>query len=205
MTHSRESHLVELVDTAGRAVGQATVEVTHRAPGQLHRAFSVLLVDPAGRLLLQRRAAGKTRFPLRWANACCGHPAPGEPPASAAVRRLREELDLPAVDLTEVGVYVYRAGDPDTGRVEHEYDHVLLGRIAAGTPMRPNPDEVADLRWVPAGDLPAVIDADPPAYAPWLAGVVATLARATPRRSVPPPGAAPRSVPPGVEGRRGDR
>lgn len=62
---------VELVDPAGRPVGSATVTRAHAPPGRLHRAFSVLLLAPdRHRLLLQQRAAGKTRFPLRWANAC---------------------------------------------------------------------------------------------------------------------------------------
>ena len=89
---TREETPVELVDADGTAMGEATVAVAHTAPGLLHRAFSVLLFDPDGRLLLQQRAAGKTRFPLRWANACCGHPAPGEPVAEAAARRLGDEL-----------------------------------------------------------------------------------------------------------------
>ena len=49
-----------------------------------------------GRTLLQQRAAAKTRFPLRWANACCGHPAPGEAVTVAAARRLGEELGVTA-------------------------------------------------------------------------------------------------------------
>ncbi|MDT5037250.1 MAG: isopentenyl-diphosphate Delta-isomerase, partial [Micromonosporaceae bacterium] len=50
---TREETLVELVDPAGVPIGSATVGRAHAAPGQLHRAFSVLLVDAAGRLLLQ--------------------------------------------------------------------------------------------------------------------------------------------------------
>ncbi len=99
----------------------------------------MLLVDPAGRVLLQRRAAVKTRFPLRWANACCGHPAPGEELAVAANRRLTEELGAAPVALTEVGVYVYHAEDPATGRVEYEYDHVLLGRVTGDERLLPDP------------------------------------------------------------------
>jgi isopentenyl-diphosphate Delta-isomerase len=71
----RETHLVELVTDEGVAAGSATVTAAHAGDGQLHRAFSVLIVDDAGRLLLQRRAAVKTRFAGRWGNACCGHPA----------------------------------------------------------------------------------------------------------------------------------
>ncbi|MFF0470140.1 isopentenyl-diphosphate Delta-isomerase [Micromonospora zamorensis] len=172
---SREDHLVELVDENGEAHGETTVAAAHQAPGQLHRAFSVLLVDSDGQVLLQRRAAVKTRFPLRWANACCGHPQPGESLAEAANRRLREELGAGPVELTEVGVYVYYAEDPATGRVEFEYDHVLRGDFLPGAPLLPDPDEVAELRWADPTVLEAELDLDPRSYAPWLGGVVNRL------------------------------
>lgn len=176
MTISRETHQVELVDEDGVPVGSATVDVAHRAPGRLHRAFSVFLRDAAGRVLLQQRAAVKTRFPLRWANTCCGHPLPGEEVAVAASRRLIEEIGVDGVELVEIGVYSYYADDPASGRVEYEYDHVLLGDLPAGHDPVPDPDEVAALRWVPVAELRAAIAADPRSYAPWLAGVVECLA-----------------------------
>ncbi|MEU2660987.1 isopentenyl-diphosphate Delta-isomerase [Micromonospora sp. NPDC007220] len=194
---TREKHLVELVDDAGRPQGETTVAAAHQPPGQLHRAFSVLLVDPDGRVLLQRRAPVKTRFPLRWANSCCGHPTPGESLVEAANRRLREELGAGPVELTEVGVYVYYAEDPVTGRVEFEYDHVLRGEFRPDDPLLPDPDEVAELRWVDPLSLAADLDADPRAYAPWLGGVVnRLLAPSGSAASLPgPPG--PAVTPPG--------
>ncbi|WP_344610971.1 isopentenyl-diphosphate Delta-isomerase [Dactylosporangium salmoneum] len=166
---SREQQLVELVATDGTASGSATVEDAHRAPGRLHRAFSVLLFDPDGRVLLQQRAAVKTRFALRWANACCGHPGPGEPVVVAAARRLDEELGVSA-SLEEVGVYLYQAADPDSGRVEFEYDHVLVGAYAG--PVRPDPAEVAETDWVLPAELEERLRRFPDFYAPWLAGVL---------------------------------
>ncbi|WP_433212072.1 isopentenyl-diphosphate Delta-isomerase [Dactylosporangium sp. CS-047395] len=166
---SREQQLVELVAIDGRAAGSATVEAAHQAPGRLHRAFSVLLVAPDGRLLLQQRAAAKTRFALRWANTCCGHPAPGEPVVDAAARRLGEELGVSA-PLTEVGVYLYQAEDPDSGRVEYEYDHVLTGPFEG--PVHADPAEVAETDWVTPDELAARIRRFPDFYAPWLAGVL---------------------------------
>ncbi|SCG48139.1 isopentenyl-diphosphate Delta-isomerase [Micromonospora inositola] len=180
---AREEHLVELVDDAGRPLGETTVAAAHQPPGRLHRAFSVLLVDPDGRVLLQRRAATKTRFPLRWGNSCCGHPLPGQSLVEAANRRLREELGVDPVALTEIGVYVYYAEDPATGRVEFEYDHVLRADVPAGLPNRPDPAEVAELRWVDPAELEADLDVDPRAYAPWLGGVVNRLRRSA--RPVP--------------------
>ncbi|MFV2102476.1 isopentenyl-diphosphate Delta-isomerase [Micromonospora sp. LOL_024] len=175
MPQSREGHLVELVDNVGRPIGTATVAAAHQPPGQLHRAFSVLLVAPDRRVLLQRRAAVKTRFPLRWANSCCGHPLPGESLAEAANRRLSEELGAGPVSLTEIGVYVYRAEDPATGRVEVEYDHILLGEFGTGEPLSPEPTEVAEVRWVDPAQLTNALDREPDAYAPWLSGVLDRL------------------------------
>lgn len=176
-TTSREGHLVELVDENGRPVGETLVSDAHQAPGQLHRAFSVFLRDPAGRVLLQQRAAAKTRFPLRWANTCCGHPLPGEAPAVSGVRRLVEEVGISGVELREIGVYSYYAEDPATGRVEYEYDHVLLGDVPADPAMFIDPSEVATVRWAEPAELAAAIERDPREHAPWLAGVTACLLR----------------------------
>jgi isopentenyl-diphosphate delta-isomerase len=167
---ARELALVELVSPEGAATGSATVRASHTSPGLLHRAFSVLLFDQDGRILLQQRAAAKSRFPLRWANTCCGHPAPGINPAAAASIRMAEELGLGGLTLTEVGVYTYAAADPSTGLIEREYDHVLVGRAPAGMVVRPDPDEVVTTRWVHADLLAAEIDS--PVYAPWLPGVL---------------------------------
>lgn len=175
----REQAAVELVDAAGRGVGVATVADAHDRPGLPHRAFSVLLLSPdRQRLLLQRRSGAKVRFPFRWANSCCGHPAPGEPAAVAAGRRLVEELgvELSPTELTEIGVHQYRADDPASGLVENEYDHVLLGWLSPEHPLRPDPAEVAELRWVAPEELSALLASGE--CAPWLAGVTAPLAAA---------------------------
>jgi isopentenyl-diphosphate Delta-isomerase len=175
---NRETHLVELVDADGAAVGSMTVDEAHRAPGQLHRAFSVLLHDPSGRVLLQRRAAVKTRFPLRWGNTACGHPAPGEDLVGAAARRLEEEIGISGVSLSVVGVYPYYAEDPASGRVEYEYDHVLVGTVPDSIATAPDPAEVAELRWAPVVPLRAEVAADNRTYVPWLRGVLGVAADA---------------------------
>ncbi|MFF5037970.1 isopentenyl-diphosphate Delta-isomerase [Nocardia salmonicida] len=170
----RESLLVELVDESGTTIGSCSVSRAHQPPGQPHRAFSVLLFDESGRILLQRRAAVKTRFPSRWSNACCGHPAPGQTIAQGAALRLVDELGI-TVALTEVGVYRYRAEDLATDRVEDEWDHVLVG-IVVGETIQPNPAEVSEYAWVEPVDLDAALIASPQNYTPWLVGVLAAAA-----------------------------
>ena len=174
MSLMSELDLVELVSPDGVAIGSSTVADAHTADGLLHRAFSVLLFDGPERTLLQRRAKSKTRFPLKWANACCGHPVPGEPVIDAATRRLFEELGVREVDLVEVGVYPYHAEDRSTGRVEREYDHVLVGRVPADVVMAPDGAEVAATRWVAVSELRAALDGSEgdTDHAPWLRGVL---------------------------------
>ncbi|MEV6338577.1 isopentenyl-diphosphate Delta-isomerase [Nocardia vinacea] len=173
----REALLVELVDDHGRAIGARSVADAHRAPGQLHRAFSVLLYDASGRILLQRRAAVKTRFPQRLSNTCCGHPAPGQDVLAAASIRLMEELNLAVAELTEAGIYRYRAADPRGDQVEHEWDHVLVG-VKSGDLPRPDPAEVSECLWVDPAELLEDISATPDSYTPWLRGVLDIATRA---------------------------
>jgi isopentenyl-diphosphate delta-isomerase len=178
----REQLPVELVDRAGRAIGSCPVREAHTAPGRLHRAFSVLVYDPAGRVLLQQRAAVKTRFALRWSNSCCGHPAPGQDLVAAAQARLAEELGITAAQttpLTEAGVLRYRADDAATKRVEYEWDHVLVTTLANGVPV-PDESEVRQVRWASPGPLAAEIDARPGEFTPWLAGVIEIASEISP-------------------------
>lgn len=188
----REQQLVELVDEDGTAAGSCTVGEAHTAPGRLHRAFSVLLLDDRGRILVQQRSAEKTRFALRWANACCGHPGPGQSVAAAATTRPIEEIGVRGVTLHPAGVHRYRAEDPRTGRVELGYDHVVVGRAPSGVPFQLDPAEVAEVRWVAPPELRAGVATTPERYAPWLPGVLATATEA----AAHVPAAAPLAVAP---------
>lgn len=178
---TRESQLVELVDADGAATGSCTVAEAHTAPGRLHRAFSVMLLDDLGHVLVQQRAAEKTRFALRWANACCGHPAPGETVFDAVGERLSEEIGLQGMTLHEAGIYPYRAEDPQTGRVENEYDHVVVGRVPLDPHLHLDPAEVADVRWLAPERLRVDLADNPDRYAPWLGGVLAVATEAAGR------------------------
>jgi isopentenyl-diphosphate delta-isomerase len=163
-----EEHVV-LVDHRDRETGIAAKLAAHQT-GALHRAFSVMLVDRRGRLLLQRRARGKYHSGGLWANTCCGHPRPGETVVDAAGRRLREEMGI-VTPLRSVGAFTYRArlGDLE----EHEYDHVLTGRFD-GVP-NPDPSEVEEWRWADPSDAAAELAAEPDRFAAWFAKVLAMV------------------------------
>ena len=153
-----------LVDEHDNPVGYSAKLAAHENGGRLHRAFSVFLFNAAGQMLLQQRAGAKYHFGGLWTNTCCSHPRRDEPVEQAARRRLREEMGIDA-PLERAFSFVYRAADPASGLVEHEFDHVFVGRFE-GAPQ-PNAAEVGGWRWIDPAELSRDVEANPARYTPW--------------------------------------
>ncbi len=153
---------VILVDERDREVGTEEKLEAHRL-GLLHRAISVFLFHPDGRLLLQQRHPDKYHSGGLWSNTCCSHPHPGEDTTEAASRRLREEMGIDC-SLRPAFSFVYRVRFSDT-LFEHEYDHVFTGRYA-GDPQ-PDPQEIVSWKWVEPAELNADVAARPERYTHW--------------------------------------
>nr|GMC52075.1 isopentenyl-diphosphate Delta-isomerase I [Ipomoea batatas] len=134
----------------------------------LHRAFSVFLFNSKYELLLQQRSATKVTFPLVWTNTCCSHPLYRESELidenalgvrNAAQRKLLDELGIPAEDVpvdqfTPLGRMLYKA--PSDGKWgEHELDYLLF--IVRNVSVHPNPDEVADVKYVNREQLKEIL------------------------------------------------
>lgn len=152
-----------LVDEDNRVLSTGEKFAAHRT-GALHRAFSVFVFRPDGKLLLQKRARVKYHSGGKWANTACGHPRPGEPVAEAGMRRLLEETGI-RCDLGEAFMARYRA-DLDNGMIENEIVHVLFG--LSSQPGTLNPLEVSDYRDVALDDLREDLATRPEDYAIWL-------------------------------------
>nr|GEX11344.1 isopentenyl-diphosphate delta-isomerase I [Tanacetum cinerariifolium] len=153
-----------LVDANDAVVGHDTKYNCHlmekiESENLLHRAFSVFLFNSKYELLLQQRSVTKVTFPLVWTNTCCSHPLYRESELieenylgvrNAAQRKLLDELGIPSNDLPvnefiPLGRILYKA--PSDGKWgEHELDYLLF--IVRDVSMDPNPDEVAEVKYV---------------------------------------------------------
>lgn len=153
---------VILVDTQDNAIGTMEKMQAHRI-GALHRAFSILLFDEAGNMLIQKRSKDKYHSSGLWTNTCCSHPLPGEDLAVATRRRLNEEMGIdlePAFSHS----FIYKA-PLDRNLIEHELDHVFIGQYS-GTPAV-NEKEVEDWKYVDMNWLKQDMQLHPEAYTVW--------------------------------------
>ncbi len=153
---------VILVDENDVAIGTMEKMEAH-VKGELHRAFSVLVFNSEGEVLLQKRAGHKYHSGGLWTNTCCSHPMPGEEPEAAAKRRLKEEM---GIDLQPKfsHKFLYKT-KLDKNLIEHELDHVFIATFN-GIPTV-NSEEVEDWKFVNMNWLKQDMKNNPTAYTHW--------------------------------------
>ncbi|MBV8759506.1 MAG: (deoxy)nucleoside triphosphate pyrophosphohydrolase [Deltaproteobacteria bacterium] len=111
------------------------------------------LILGKGEVLITQRRADQA-LPLQW-EFPGGKVEPGEAPVAALVRELREEIGVEVAvgRIWDVLFHAYPA-----------FDLVMLVYVCRIVDGEPRAVEVADLRWLPPGELPAwdILPADKP-------------------------------------------
>lgn len=154
---------VILVDTNDVPIGTMEKLEAHEK-GLLHRAFSILLFNPKGEILLQKRAASKYHSGGLWTNTCCSHPLPEESMEKALHRKLFQEMGIRDVELDFAYKFIYKT-ELEKGLIEHECDYVFIGQFD-GVPVT-NPNEVEDWKYQDLPSLRSDIQRNPENYTAW--------------------------------------
>ena len=172
-----------------RIIGPISKLKAHQGTGFFHRAFSVLLFNTKGEMLLQQRSGEKVTFPNVWANACCSHPlhSPDEMDEQdamgvkrAAVRKLEQELGIdPASISTDDMTFMTKmryAARMNEEWIEREVDHILV--MCVDVEINPNPNEVSNVMWVDYDAMEAMLVEErgpKEAVAPWFRCIAARI------------------------------
>ncbi len=90
---SPKDELVWIVDEKNRPLG-GTTRAIMRAKRLIHRSTYIMVTDPKGRLLLQKRTLSKDVYPGLWEIAAGGVVAYGEGYLESALRELEEETGI---------------------------------------------------------------------------------------------------------------
>lgn len=182
LQHSAMEEKCILVDAQDRSLGEVAKRDCHRVVDghvPLHRAFSVFLFNAHGDMLVQKRSGCKITYPNHYTNACCSHPLheiEGERDENnalgirrAAQRRLNFELGIPMHQIRPENMhYLTRIHYKDLGDGvwgEHEIDYILF--LQKDVDLNPNPDEIADIRFVKRETHTEQIKALPGPLTPW--------------------------------------
>jgi isopentenyldiphosphate isomerase len=134
-----------LVDEEGRIIGSALRREVHGDPRLIHPVVHCIVIDAAGRWLLQLRSRDKDVQPGRWDTSVGGHVAFGETIEAALARELQEEIGLAAAAAAPrfLSRYLMRSA------IETELVHTYTC-VAAGPFVRQE-SEIEELRfWAPA-------------------------------------------------------
>ena len=152
-----------LVDRYDRELGDVGKLDCHLGDGQLHRAFSLHVINSKREVLLQCRSQEKLLWPGFWSNSCCSHPRSGEAINDAVHRRAEEELGL-TVEIKYLYKFRYKARYLGIG-TENEICSVFVG-YSDDQPI-PNPTELSDWRYVTPDALDNALAKTPGHYTPW--------------------------------------
>lgn len=130
-----------------------------------HRAFSVIVYNRQGEMLIQRRNLEKYHSPGLWTNACCSHQLEkDETILQAAKRRTVEELGIVVDGLEEMGVLSYCASF-ENGLTENEIDHIFKVNYDGAIPF--NPEEIHEVKWIAMSDLKSWVESSPEDFTVW--------------------------------------
>ncbi len=153
---------VVLVDEQDNELGSMEKMEAHRK-GVLHRAFSVLLFNSKGEMLLQKRSSSKYHSAGLWTNTCCSHPKPAEPIEVAVRRRLKEEM---GIDIQPEYAYsfLYKVV-LDNELIEHELDYVFIGMFENEPVV--NSNEVENWRYANLAEIKEDMRQNPRVYTHW--------------------------------------
>ena len=157
---------VILVDENDNPIGSEEKVKCHLPNGKLHRAFTALLFDNDGRLVITRRAKEKMLWPNDWDGTFASHPRESETYVSSGERRMPEELGIQG-NLDYLFKFEYHVPYKDIGS-ENEICGTLIGVIDKSTELKEMEKEIDEIKWISAEELLLELKTNPQIYCPWM-------------------------------------
>ena len=157
---------VILVDKNDNPIGKEEKVKCHLPNGKLHRAFTAILFDKEGRLLLTRRSSSKMLWPGDWDGTVASHPRESETYISSAERRMPEEIGIPC-KMDYLFKFEYHVPYKDIGS-ENEMCGTLIGMVDKNPKFSLVDEEISELKWITPKELIFELKNNAKIYCPWM-------------------------------------
>ena len=153
----------DIMDGSGKYTGRTKPRGLVHRDGDWHRTAHIWVMNFADELLLQRRSPKKDSFPNMLDVSAAGHISAGETPIEGALRELKEELGISAnpTDLNLLGTVKMQSVQPNYFNNEF-VDIYLYHTSLSADQMTPQPDEVAEIFFVPLAELKHMVQEKDP-------------------------------------------
>ena len=157
---------VILVDENDNPIGKEEKVKCHLPNGKLHRAFTALIFNNEGKLLLTKRSDKKMLWPGYWDGTVASHPRESETYVSSAERRMPEEIGI-SCKMNYVNKFEYHVPYKDVGS-ENEICGTLIGTIDSFDESSLIKDEISEIKWISSDELKNELQQNIDAYCPWM-------------------------------------
>ena len=169
---------VILVDQNDNPIGKEDKVKCHLPNGKLHRAFTALIFNGEGKLLLTKRSEGKMLWPNDWDGTVASHPRGSETYVSSAERRMPEEIGI-SCKMNYVNKFEYHVPYKDIGS-ENEICGTLIGTIDSFDESSMIKDEISEIKWINPDELKNELEQNRDTYCPWMVIALYFLADSDP-------------------------
>ena len=169
---------VILVDQDDNPIGKEDKVKCHLPNGKLHRAFTALIFNGDGKLLLTKRSEGKMLWPNDWDGTVASHPRESETYVSSAERRMPEEIGI-SCKMNYVNKFEYHVLYKDIGS-ENEICGTLIGMVDSFDNSCMIKDEISEVKWINPDELKNELEQNRDTYCPWMVIALYFLADSDP-------------------------
>ena len=157
---------VILVDGNDNPIGKEEKVKCHLPNGKLHRAFTALIFNKDGKLLLTKRSDSKMLWPGDWDGTVASHPREGETYVSSAERRMPEEIGI-TCKMNYINKFEYHIPYKNIGS-ENEVCGTLLGVVDDFKETSLIKDEISAIKWISPDELKHELENNVDIYCPWM-------------------------------------
>ena len=167
--HYSSDHMEEyviLVDQNDNPIGKEDKVKCHLPNGKLHRAFTALIFNGEGKLLLTKRSESKMLWPNYWDGTVACHPRESETYVSSAERRIPEEIGI-SCKMNYINKFEYHVPYKNVGS-ENEICGTLIGTVDSLDKSSLINDEISEIKWINPDELKNELEQNGDAYCPWM-------------------------------------
>ena len=157
---------VILVDQNDNPIGKEDKVKCHLPNGILHRAFTALIFNGEGKLLLTKRSDKKMLWPGYWDGTVASHPRESETYVSSAERRMPEEIGI-VCKMNYMNKFEYHVPYKDVGS-ENEICGTLIGIVDDFDETCLIKDEISEIKWIDPDELKNELEQNMDVYCPWM-------------------------------------